>query len=268
MDSKIENIINELNKNDIKVQKVYHSSFSEYNDFKEDNTFTSFDFEKYGAFHGACDIDGNNGKQVAENRVFVKILEDAHKMVGVSPQLRNEIVKEHSIDFKTLEDKTGYKVANKFKNPIMIEAEVYYHNALELNENRAGQWNPHDIIREVMDKYENGEDIKGITEEDLDDYYDDNININGVAFVDLISEPYLDIEFNQDYKEFLFVRDWLESKGYDAIKYINKFEGESECIMSFKTENLKITDSYCLKPLLDIDNKNNEIRNKPKRLKL
>lgn len=266
----IHNLIDKVNENDSTITKkikVFHSSFSNNKVFNPENTFTVFDMEKYGAFHGACEIEGSDaGRKVAENRVFVKILEDAHKMVGVSPHITQQVLNDTAdrVDFQKLEELTGYKVKGQFENPIMLEAEVSYKRAITLNENRTGQWLPYDIIREVMTKYENGEDVHGITEEDLDDYYNDEININGRMLVDLCHEDYGGEEFNQDYKEFMFVRDWLESKGYDAIKYQNTFEGNSECIMSLRPENVKITNSYCLKHLLEDTNPKEKSKNRKK----
>lgn len=255
MNGKNEDLINKIDEFDnskVKIQKTYHSSFSTNNVFDASKTFTSFDMKKYGAFHGACDIEGSDvGKKIAENRVFVKILEDANKMKGLSPQTRMEVIRENDIDFKKLEELTGYKVSGVFENPIMTEIDVTYTRAIELNENRTGQWNPYDIIREVMGKFERGEVVDGITEDDLDAYYTDSLSFDGVLFDDLYSSPYGGEELNQDYKEFLFVRDWLESKGYDAIKYKNTFEGSGDCIMSLKEENVKVTNSYCLKHLFD-----------------
>lgn len=267
MDNDIQKIMDDMNDKKVKKQKVYHSSFSEYNNFSKDHTFEQFDMKTHGAFHGACEVDEKGtGRQVAENRVFVKILEDADQRVGVPLSLRQELIQDHSVDFEKLKDQTGYEIHGKFKNPIMIECEVSYTNAITLNENRTGQWTPYDIVREIMNKIEEGEYIKGFTDADLDDYYDDNINLNGVAMVDLINEEYGDEVFDQDYKEFLFVRDWLESKGYDAIKYQNTFEGDSECIMSFRPENVKITNSYCLKDKLGFkqEEPNQKSKNRPK----
>lgn len=250
MDDEIGNIMDEMNATKRKVQKTFHSSFSNYKIFDKKNTFESFDVKSFGAFHGACEVeDSDFGRQVAENRVGVKILEDAHMMVGVHPELRQRVIQGRDVDFDLLTSETGYEVKGKFKNPIMIEADVLYTNALTLEENRSGRWTPADIVSAVIDKLEEGEYIKGFTEEDLDEYYDNdfNISVNGLLMDDLVNEEYQGECFDQEYKEFLFVRDWLESKGYDAIKYKNIFEGDSECIMSFRSENIKVTDSYCLK---------------------
>lgn len=265
MNELISKITEDLENSEMKTMKVYHSTFSNNREFSKENTFTEYDVEKYGAFHGAIDIEGtDSGRQVAENRMFVKILEDAKQMVGISPVTLSKVLGERDVDFKLLEEETGYKVKGKFLNPVMIEAEVKYTKALELNENRLGRWNPSDIIQEIMTEIENGAEIEGFTEDDLMDYYEDNINLNDVAFVDLISEEYGGEEFNQDYKEFMFVRDWLESKGYDAIKYVNTFEGNSECVMSFRPENVKVTDSYCLKDMLNIEQPKEKVKRKMK----
>lgn len=265
MNNDIQEIINKLNEKTIKKQKVYHSSFSKHNEFDKQNTFTKFDFKKYGGFHSACHIEGDNsGKEIAENRVFVKILEDANKMVGLSQELKNEIIKERSVDFEKLKDETGYEVKGEYKNPIMIEAVVSYRKAVYLDENRTGKWDTHDILRELMNKFENGNDEIGITEQEYDDYMEDNLSFNGVGMLELIDESYGGEHIDLEYKEFLFIRDWLESKGYDAIKYNNTYEGNGECIISFRNENIDITNSYCLKEHLNLpkEKKSSKIKNK------
>lgn len=215
----MDNLSEFLSKKTLKKEVFYHSSFSKNPVFSKDNTFKTFDVEKNGAFHGSAN------KEIAENRVSVKILED--------------------------ERNGGYGLATIKRNPIMIVTEVSYSNALTLNENRTGQWNPSDVVREIMNSLENGKEIKGFDENDLQDYYEDALSLNGQLFVDLDTDSYGGEEYNQDFKEHLFISDWLQSKGYDAIKYNNEFEGEGECIMTFIPENVKITNSYCLKHVLD-----------------
>jgi hypothetical protein len=207
-----------LSKKTLKKEIFYHSSFSKKPVFSKNNTFDTFDVKNNGAFHGAAD------KNIAETRVSKKILEDD----------RNG----------------GYALKTLKRNPIMIVTEVSYSNALTLNENRTGQWNPHDVFREILNSILDGEVIHGITVDDLDE---EVINVNGQLWTDLYNDSYGGEEYNQDYKEHLFVSDWLQSKGYDAIKYNNDFEGEGECIMTFIPENIKIIDSYCLKNILDTE---------------
>ena len=95
MNELISKITEDLENSEMKIMKVYHSTFSNNREFSKENTFTEYDVEKYGAFHGAIDIEGtDSGRKVAENRVFVKILEDAKQMVGISPVTLSKVLGE------------------------------------------------------------------------------------------------------------------------------------------------------------------------------
>ena len=247
---KAKKLINLLNNENERKIKVFHSSFSKEKEFNKENTFKEYDFRSFGAFHGACDDLLDTGKSIAENRVFVKIVEELSSLNKISPQKANEIFNSDSLSLEILEDITNQKIDDKYKNPIMIELDISYKKAFTLDEGRLGQWNPHDILMAVMDevteKIENGSEVEGFSEQDVEDYMSDEMHVNNIKMVDLDYENYAGEEINQEYKEFLFVRDWLASKGYDAIIYENKFEGSGNCIISLDNKNIEVTNSYSL----------------------
>jgi hypothetical protein len=186
--------------------------------------FDKFDINKspFGMHFGT--------RESAENRVNVKILED---------------------------ERLGGYVLSKIKNnPILIEASLDCKNPLELNENRTGRWYPHDVLQSVIELAEST-GVKGISEEEIEDYYCDELSHNGVKMVDLDYEDYGEEEFNTELKEHLFIRDWLESKGYDSITYNNEFEGGGKSIIVFRENQIKIISKTSLS---NTQEKKNEIK--------
>ena len=73
--------------------------------------------------------------------------------------------------------------------------------------------------------------------------------------VDLDYEDYGGEEFKQEIKEHLFIRDWLESKGYDSIVYENKFEKGGKSILVLREEQIKIVSKEHLAQKNKISNK-------------
>jgi hypothetical protein len=160
------------------------------------------------------------------------------------------------IDIKILEDERlgGYGLKNKKEHPILLEVLVTLNNPITLNENRTGQWQPYDVVREVIELAER-EGVKGVTEQEIDDYYEDALSFKGIAMVDLDSEDYGGESFNTALKEQHFVRDWLQSKGYDGIVYQNDFEGGGDSIMIFDNAQKKIVNKERLTLNPDEQNK-------------
>lgn len=189
---------------------------------KKKNTWYHSTFDNYDTFDFSKSSFGMHfgTKESAESRVDVKILED--------------------------ERNGGYVLKNKKDNPIMLCVELSYNNALILDENRVGQWTPFDIRREAIERHEKNP-IEGFTDKDIKEYYDDETSLNGVLLVDLIDESYGGEEYNLEYKEHLFIRDWLKSKGYDAVKYKNEFEGGGESIIVFENSQIEILNKYGIK---------------------
>lgn len=190
---------------------------STFDDFEE------FDFEKsdFGMHSGT--------KESALNRIKVKI-EEAERMGG-----------------GVLKNKKDY--------PILIEVELKYNNPLKLKENRTGSWLPHDVLREVMEQAES-EGLKGVTKKEIEDYNQDELSLNGILFVDVaFEEDYEGVLFNSKLKEHYFIRNWLESKGYDAILYDNEFEKGGESIIVLRPEQMNIKEKVHLNPEKKPNNK-------------
>lgn len=200
----------------------YHSTFDD---------FEYFDMNKsmFGMHFGT--------KETALSRIDVKCLE--------------EIRLKHSNKSKEKQEEEAKKIKNK---AILINVDLDYKNPLLLGENRLGMWSPSDVLREVIEEAErNG--IDGITEQDIEDFYADEISHNGVLMVDLDYEDYGSEEFKQEIKEHLFIRDWLESKGYDSIVYENKFEKGGKSILVLREEQIKIVSKEHLAQKNKISNK-------------
>lgn len=188
--------------------------------------FDTFDFSKssFGMHFGT--------KESAINRIDIKILED--------------------------EKQGGYVLEKKKDNPILIKADLEYKNPLKLKENRTGNWTAHDILREVMEQAEI-EGINGITEDEIDDYYVDELSLDGILFTDVgFEDEYDGEEYNQQVKEQYFIRNFLESKGYDSIVYDNEFEKGGQSIIVFRPEQINIVE----KINLNNDQKNDRKLNK------
>ncbi len=177
------------------------------------NHFDEFDFSKspFGIHFGT--------KESAENRIFVKINE--HERLGC-PLPKNGC------------------------EPILIEAELNFSKPLFLKENRCGAWSPFDVLREIIQQAEN-EGLKGIDENDIDEFYNDETSLNGIQLMSLMDAEEYAGTSKQDYMEQLFVRNWIESKGYDAIVYDNKFEGGGESLIILRPEQIKIVNKEQLK---------------------
>ncbi len=177
------------------------------------NNFEEFDFSKspFGIHFGT--------QESAENRIFVKINE--HERLGC-PLPKNGC------------------------EPIMIEAKLNFSNPLFLKENRCGAWSPFDVLREIIQQAEN-EGIDGINDHDIEEFYDDETSLNGIQLMSLMDEEEYDGAFKQDYMEQLFIRNWIESKGYDAIVYDNEFEGGGQSLIILRPEQIQIVNKVQLK---------------------
>lgn len=175
--------------------------------------FKEFDFSKspFGIHFGT--------QESAENRIWVKI-------------------NEH--------ERLGYPLPKNGCEPILIEAELNFSKPLFLKENRCGAWNPFDVLREIIQQAEN-EGLAGITEQDIEEYYNDETSLNGVQLMSIMDEEDYEGTFKQDYREQLFMRNWIESKGYDAIVYDNEFEGGGKSVIILRPEQIKIVNKVQLK---------------------
>ena len=156
-------------------------------------------------------------------------------------------------------ERLGSFLKDNGENPKMIVVELDVKKPLNLGENRTGLWNPFDVIKAIMEIAEK-EQLEGFTESDVDNYYEDAIEHNGVLLADLIDEDYGDEYNSTELKEHLFVRDWIESRGYDSIVYKNEFENGGDSIIAFREEQVKIIDKFNLNKKIEQKTKNNSCR--------
>jgi len=72
--------------------------------------------------------------------------------------------------------------------------------------------------------------------------------INLPKLVDLDVEDYGGESYNTEVKESRFIRDWIESKGYDSILYNNEFEGGGHSIIVLRDEQVEVVNKTQLNP--------------------
>lgn len=135
---------------------------------------------------------------------------------------------------------TALTVADKLKKEGKIEAgdSLYLYSVsldanspVHLPENRLGSWSIFSILRALFEDFEGGSH-PAISDEMLDDYYDDIITTpSGENLKDLDYDPALEIN------EFA---SWLNSIGFDSIKYENTYEGGGESIIVFSPSQITI----------------------------
>jgi hypothetical protein len=173
--------------------------------------FNKFDFSKIQHF---------GTKETAESRVDVK----EQELINMGGYSRKDI-------------------DAKVNNAHMVVVEIEYNNPLRLSENRLGTWDAFDLRREIMDLHmETG--IKGFTDRDIEEYEDDTTSLNGVLLADLDYEEYGGEDYDTDVKSYYFIRDWIKSKGYDAITYDNEFEGGGVSVIPLSESQVEIIDKY------------------------
>lgn len=136
--------------------------------------------------------------------------------------------------------RTALTVIDKLKKEGKIESgdPVYLYSVslkadspMHLTENRLGSWSVHSILLEIFEGF-GGKGHPALSEEMLDDWYDDIITTpSGENLKDLDYDPHLEIvEFAS----------WLNSIGFDSIKYENTYEGGGESIIVFSPSQITI----------------------------
>ena len=151
------------------------------------------------------------------------------------------------IDVKKEENRRiGIPLPHNGENPFLFKVKLNVNNPLTLKESRGGGggWTPFEVLRTVMDQH-NDIGVKGVTDKEYDLWYEDELEFNGLKLIDLDDEDY-EGEYKTEVKEHLFIRNWLESKGYDSIKYKNEFEGGGNSIIVFRDENVEIKEKIQL----------------------
>lgn len=91
-----------------------------------------------------------------------------------------------------------------------------------------GRHDPMDIYQMVMRKAEE-EGVPGVTQGQIDDYYEDDHQYNGKRFLDLEGQELRDL-----------LREWLGDMGYDGIEYVNAGEDAgSTSWIAFRPQQVK-----------------------------
>jgi hypothetical protein len=189
---------------------LYHSTSSDFTVPKVN--YGSDEYRRWGFHLGPI--------KAAESRIGVKAAED-----------------------KTNRERSGNAAPNVM--PFWTRAE----RPLRLDENRSGRWGVDDIMQAVMKKAEDGK-IKGIDPEVIDDYFNDQFDIEeftgakpavGEEGFDPNAEERFwsnDSEFSPGERSEL-LKAFLQQLGYDSIVYKNDFEGGGNSYIVFDPKQVK-----------------------------
>lgn len=135
---------------------------------------------------------------------------------------------------------------------VMFAVKLDITNALRLNENRSGIWNPISVFQAIFEKAEE-EGLSFIDDNEIDDFWDDVINLNvdgeDINFHDLslYLHEYKGLSCT-DEMEKEFLKDWLKEKGFDAIIYANDFEVGGDSVLVFDEKKVEIINKEQLNP--------------------
>lgn len=155
---------------------------------------------------------------------------------------------ENRLDLKRSEDQArGVRAPDSGANIIPLYASIK--NPLRLDENRSGRWGVDDIMNAVMQKAdETG--IEGISNENLDDFYNDRFDIEEWAGLraepgspdydpESIDRSWSDVnEFTAGERSSL-LKVFLKQLGYDGIVYKNEFEGGGDSYIALDSNQVK-----------------------------
>jgi len=147
---------------------------------------------------------------------------------------------ESRIDVKGAEDEANRERSGN-ASPNVMPFWVRAEKPLRLEETRSGRWGVDDIMQSVMDKADKGE-IKGISDEAINDYFNDRFDIEAeVGMDEFDAEPRV-WQDHQDWKDGErsdLLNVFLQQLGYDSIVYDNKFEGGGDSYIVFKPNQVK-----------------------------
>ena len=183
---------------DIKGKTFFHGTFAEFGTFRQQGNRGSESVDM--GFHFGS-------KQTAETVLVNRKIVEAEGQVGGT-----------------------FARGIDTSKPRVVAVELDIKNPLRLEEERGGNWSPNDVIIKIRNKLEAGENIEGISEEDIDDLFNDEIIQDGENILELD-----DVKQEAD-----LLQKWLNERGYDGIVYENTFEGGGDSLIAFKPEQVKI----------------------------
>ena len=191
---------------------LYHSTYSDFGVPK--TNFGSEEYFKFGIHVGNL--------EAASNRLDLKAAED-YQQTG---KVRD----------------TGANIM-----PVFVKAE----RPLRLDENRQGRWGVDDIMRQIIDKAENGE-IDSLSNEDIGDMLNDTFDIETWVGKNPESEvdspdfnPDAPFRFWSDMESYFpgersdLLKTFIKQLGYDSIVYKNEFEGGGDSYLLLDANQVK-----------------------------
>jgi hypothetical protein len=193
--------LNKMLENSVVKEPVYHSTYSDFPEFK--TNFGEDEYFQFGAHVGSVDA--------ASNRLSLKQAEDAAR---------------------------GAKGSESGANIMPVYAKIT--NPLRLDENRTGRWGVDDIMSTIMEKADSG-DIKGIPPNIVDDFFDDNLQIEKFLGKKVKGEPRV-WQNTMDWKpgeRSKLLTEFIEKLGHDGIVYNNLFEGGGDSYLVLRPTQLK-----------------------------
>ena len=136
----------------------------------------------------------------------------------------------------------------KNKSPNIMPFYVQAKNPLRLDENRTGRWGIDDIMKAVIEKAES-QGIDGITQEMINDYYNDQFDIEEITGATEVGSVNYDPDKQErfwadDYdwksgEKSSYLKTFLEQLGYDSIVYANEYEGGGDSYILLSPNQVK-----------------------------
>jgi hypothetical protein len=193
--------LNKMLEKSVVKEPVYHSTYSDFPEFK--TNFGEDEYFQFGAHVGSVDA--------ASNRLSLKQAEDAAR---------------------------GAKGSDTGANIMPVYAKIT--NPLRLDENRTGRWGVDDIMSTIMEKADAG-DIKGIPPNIVDDFFDDNLQIEKFLGKKVKGEPrvWQNTMDWQPGERSKLLTEFIEKLGHDGIVYNNLFEGGGDSYLVLRPTQLK-----------------------------
>jgi hypothetical protein len=182
-------------------ERLYHSTYSDFPEFK--TNFGEDEYFQFGSHVGSVDA--------ASNRLSLKQAEDAAR---------------------------GTKGSESGANIMPVYAKIT--NPLRLDENRTGRWGVDDIMSTIMEKADAG-DIEGIPPDIVDDFFNDNLQIEKFLGKKVKGEPRVwqnTMDWNPEERSELLT-EFIEKLGHDGIVYNNLFEGGGDSYLVLRPTQLK-----------------------------
>ena len=144
----------------------------------------------------------------------------------------------HFGSLKAAHDRMGTKSLNVSGSRV-IPVKINIKNPIRLKETEGENWSPRGIIYKLDDAIAEGK-IKSMSKKDITDWFNEEYEFNGVAKWD--SENYQSgLHQSYDSAQSAWVKDFLESHGFDGIEYVNQVEDPGSISkIAFRPEQVRV----------------------------